>query len=233
MRHLHLRSGPAGDPPAAGTVGTIVDRTQRSGPEHRDRASATTNPMQTAPSTTRTPGHRTDRAREEHRTSASGESINRYDAAPSPRRFCLLLLRNVATAPAVPAPATSTDGNGVGIDVSTPTMRPFPTASPRSSRGEPRRCTRQTATARAIPTGNRDCPSCTGGGHRSAEEHRVDSDDADGRQWVNAQGSQHDSRTIVPRPRFAGPILSQGAGEEPRDCKCRRYCYQRLRPSSG
>ena len=74
VRHLHLRSGPAGDPPAAGTVGTIVDRTQRSDPEHRDRASATTNPMQTAPSTTRTPGHRTDWAREEHRTSASGES---------------------------------------------------------------------------------------------------------------------------------------------------------------
>ena len=59
----------------------------------------------------------------------------------------------------------------------------------------------------------------------SAEQHRVNSDDADGRQWVNAQPCQRDSRTTPPAAPIAGPILCRGKGEEPQDCECQWYCW--------
>ena len=64
-----------------------------------------------------------------------------------------LRLRNIWTAPAIPAAAGNAEANDVGIAVRMATRIPFPAARPRSSCGDPRCCMRMTAMPRATPIG--------------------------------------------------------------------------------
>ena len=134
----------------------------------------------------------------------------------------------MVNAPAVPAPATSADGNGVGIAVSTATMRAFPNR-------EPKRIVSAVldeahANAQGDTDRNRRGPANAACGHCSAEEHRVDGDNANGDRHRGARGNsvprraaRRDRRPAPRRRARARRVRRRGPGARRRrrgGCTC-------------